>query len=218
MLPAKLHDGESRGCHNLAMNVRKWAKNANYLSCAVIVALLAPACTHAHSLLEFPVPTANSCPYRIGAGPDGALWFTEQQGNQIGRIPTSATVANPQITEFAVPTSNSRLQDIAAGPDGALWFAEFDAAKIGRITTAGTVTEPPIGAAAGDLAGGPNELWITDLDKTRLSGGSTTAEYSPRMCRPRAAGPGVSASGPTAQRGSLKGTPTRSAGLRPPAS
>ena len=29
------------------------------------------------SITEFPVPTANSEPYGITAGPDGNLWFTE---------------------------------------------------------------------------------------------------------------------------------------------
>src|SRR5260221_11547230 len=31
-------------------------------------------------------PTADSPPGGIAAGPDGALWFTEQSANQIGRL------------------------------------------------------------------------------------------------------------------------------------
>jgi len=37
-------------------------------------------------MTEFLVPTANSGPCGITAGPDGALWFTEELGNKIGRI------------------------------------------------------------------------------------------------------------------------------------
>jgi hypothetical protein len=35
----------------------------------------------------------------IAAGPDGALWFTEFNANQIGRITPAGS-----ITEYAVPT------------------------------------------------------------------------------------------------------------------
>jgi len=40
----------------------------------------------AGSITEFPVPTADSGPWAITAGPDGNLWFTEYDGNKIGRI------------------------------------------------------------------------------------------------------------------------------------
>src|SRR5258708_4556113 len=73
---------------------------------------------------EFAVPTANSGPLDITAGPDGNLWFTEQNGNQIGRITTAGA-----ITEFSLPTNcGSSLgcnpRGITAGPDGNLWFTE----------------------------------------------------------------------------------------------
>ena len=59
--------------------------------------LLSPAIT------EFPVPTANSGPVGITAGPDGNLWFTEKRRNKIGMInPTTHA-----ITEFPVPTASS---------------------------------------------------------------------------------------------------------------
>jgi virginiamycin B lyase len=41
-------------------------------------------------------------PAAMVAGPDGALWFTEIHGNQIGRITTSG-----QITEYAIPTADN---------------------------------------------------------------------------------------------------------------
>jgi virginiamycin B lyase len=37
-------------------------------------------------ITEFPVPTAKSFPGEIAAGPDGNLWFTENEGNKIGRF------------------------------------------------------------------------------------------------------------------------------------
>ena len=50
----------------------------------------------AQTITEFPVPTAESGPQGIAAGPDGALWFTEMEGGNVGRITTAGT-----ITEFS---------------------------------------------------------------------------------------------------------------------
>src|SRR5947209_15279215 len=38
---------------------------------------------------EFAIPTASSDPGGITAGPDGNLWFTEQDASKIGRITTA---------------------------------------------------------------------------------------------------------------------------------
>jgi streptogramin lyase len=37
-------------------------------------------------ITEFAIRTASCYPEGIAAGPDGNLWFTESQGNKIGRI------------------------------------------------------------------------------------------------------------------------------------
>jgi virginiamycin B lyase len=44
--------------------------------------------TTAGVVTEFSVPTANGQPWGIAAGSDGTLWFTEINGNKIGRITT----------------------------------------------------------------------------------------------------------------------------------
>src|SRR5262245_25965095 len=51
-------------------------------------------------------------PRGITYGPDGAYWFTEFNGNRIGRIAT-----NGVIKEFSIPTANSQPFDIVTGPD-----------------------------------------------------------------------------------------------------
>jgi streptogramin lyase len=111
---------------------------------------------------EFPIPTIDSGPLAITAGPDGNLWFTEFSANQIGRITTSGV-----FTEFHIPTPESGVQVITAGPDGNLWFTEAIAGKIGRITTSGVITEfslpggtthNPVGIAAGP----DGNLWFTE--------------------------------------------------------
>jgi virginiamycin B lyase len=63
-------------------------------------------------------------------GPDGNLWFTQDQSyNDIGRL----TLAGA-ITTFKLPTVNSAPSGIIVGPDGNLWFGEFHGERIGRIT------------------------------------------------------------------------------------
>jgi virginiamycin B lyase len=130
-----------------------------------LIALLVPA-SAAATITEFPLPTRQSTPTGITAGPDGALWFTEQgsglgQGSgRIGRITTSGSV-----TEFPIPSPGSLPTGITTGPDGALWFTE-QVAGIGRISTSGSVTEFPISAADNrpfGIASGPDgALWFTD--------------------------------------------------------
>ncbi|HYR45435.1 MAG TPA: hypothetical protein VER78_00425, partial [Thermoanaerobaculia bacterium] len=105
--------------------------------------------------------TAIASSLDIAAGSDGALWFTDEIDNKIGRITTAGAVA-----EFTIPTAASNPIGIAAGPDGALWFTEFgaNAHKIGRITTAGAFTEFPIpdGLQSIAIAAGPDgALWFT---------------------------------------------------------
>jgi virginiamycin B lyase len=110
---------------------------------------------------QYSVPTANSNPTGIAAGPDGALWFTEYNSGKVGRITTWGT-----FTEFPIPTAQSGPLGIAVGPDGALWFTEQISDKIGRIATGGTFTEFPIPTALSspqDIAAGPDEaLWFTE--------------------------------------------------------
>src|SRR5258708_19338942 len=82
------------------------------------------------TLTEFTLPTPKSEPYGITAGPDGDLWFTEFQGNQIGRITPIGT-----LTEFRMTTPATSPNGITRGPDGNFWFTEDLGNKIGRIKT-----------------------------------------------------------------------------------
>ena len=114
------------------------------------------------SLKEFALPTAGVAPLGITAGPDGALWFTERDAGQIGRLATDGT-----MTEFAALTPGSRPGHITLGPDGALWFTEPGSNQIGRITTDGTITnEFPIPTASSDtrdITTGPDgALWFVE--------------------------------------------------------
>ena len=119
------------------------------------------------------MPTADSQPNFITAGPDGALWFTEAIGNQIGRITTAGVVI-----EYPVATADSEPWGITTGADGALWFTEWDGDKIGRITTAGVITEYRLptfpSTPYGITAGADGALWFTENNTNKI-GRITTA-------------------------------------------
>src|SRR5580704_14989913 len=73
-------------------------------------------------------------PGGIAAGPDGALWFTNEGNNTIGRVTTSGTG-----TGYVAGGNN--LYEMTVGPDGNLWFTAGPFGNsIGRITTSGVVT------------------------------------------------------------------------------
>lgn len=143
--------------------------------------------TPAGKLTMFPMPSANSYPTDIVAGPDGNLWFTATQGsgkveygvdtppgfqyayNEIGKLTPSGT-----FSFFRLP-SNVYAGAITAGPDHNVWFTEWMSAgppgysqtnKLVRVTPTGTFTEFPLQALqpyenVDTLVSGPDgNLWF----------------------------------------------------------
>ena len=110
------------------------------ITAGFLLALLAlPAAGRAVTIQTFPIPTAASGAAHIVAGPDGALWFTEQAAYQIGRITTSG-----QFTEIPVPNNAVGVSD--AGPSaiassgGSLWFATDLGETVYQLATSGGLT------------------------------------------------------------------------------
>jgi len=95
---------------------------------------------------QFSIPTANSFPGFITAGPDGNMWFTDSGANSVSRITSSGVV-----TAFTVPTVEAELQGIISASDGRLWFAEYMSDKIGAMTTAGAFVEYSVSADSPEL-------------------------------------------------------------------
>jgi hypothetical protein len=118
------------------------------------------------SIVEFPLPNANSVPTDMVLGPDGALWFTEQEAGMIGRITTEGVLKEFPLP-LATPDAARRPSPagISVGPDGALWFSESDVDRIGRITVEGTITTFPLPASKsyslGTTAGPDGAVWLT---------------------------------------------------------
>ena len=155
------------------------------LALGLLVFVLPSAATAA--IEEFAVPTASSSPLAIAAGSDGALWFTENTADQVGRVTTTGG-----FTELAPPTAFSSPAGIAPGPDGALWFTEQTTSRIGRVTTGGSFTEYPIptpDSLPADIAAGPDgALWFTDrhhqqdrTDLDRMGGDRVPCPHARRL-------------------------------------
>jgi virginiamycin B lyase len=98
-----------------------------------------PAVGRAVTVQAFPVPSPAADLQHIVAGPDGALWFTEQGAGKVGRITTAG-----QITEYPIPNNASGLAD--SGPTdivpsgGGLWFLTDIGESTYRMATNGTFT------------------------------------------------------------------------------
>ena len=64
---------------------------------------------------DWTVPTANSVPWGIAAGPDGAVWFTELAGNNVGRLDDSGNITEvdadaPVVVDMTRPSA--RIVDV----------------------------------------------------------------------------------------------------------
>src|SRR5262249_3156478 len=62
---------------------------------------------------EFPLPNANSGPTTIAIAPGGMLWFTESNGDRIGRMGPDGT----GLKEFPLPHQGSSPRIIGLGAD-----------------------------------------------------------------------------------------------------
>lgn len=109
---------------------------------------------------SYAIPSANSTPTDITAGPDGAMWFTEGDTSRIGRI-----TGGGAVTEFSAG-AGSHPTDITSGPDGALWFTDPFVGTVNRIDTAGGLTSYPLpnptSGAVGITSGPDGALWFAE--------------------------------------------------------
>ncbi len=129
--------------------------------CAVFASGVAGAAAPSVSIRTFD-GTAVSRPQGITAGPDGAIWFTNEEGRSIGRITVRGVLSRYTDPSILTPSG------ITSGPDGALWFLN-GTGSIGQITVGGVVrsfTAFNIGSAIGIAAGPDGAMWFTTGGKS----------------------------------------------------
>lgn len=123
------------------------------------------------TIYEWNIPTLGSEPYELAVDSEGQVWFTEYQGNKIGRF------KNPVFVEFELP--GSRPMGIAIDKNVSfpnVWFTEFTGNKIGKIyyNTTGKYwviveyTLPTSGSGPMDIAVSPVDglIWVTLYNNT----------------------------------------------------
>src|SRR5579883_1619793 len=102
----------------------------------------------AGTVAEFPIPTPNSEPAHIVAGPDGNLWFTEYNGNNIGEISGSNTLQDGTfnssdwsfMTSIYAPGDTVAVtpsQQTSGGNPGDYQQIEFDATSVPNLADLG---------------------------------------------------------------------------------
>jgi len=119
------------------------------------------------AVTEFPLPVSSHYLYRITSGPDGNLWFTQNDSKTgayqaVGRMTPSGV-----LTEFDPFAPGITPYGIIAGADGNLWLTEIRGNKLARMKTDGTITEFPLqrpNSRPYEIISGPDgNLWITEL-------------------------------------------------------
>jgi len=112
---------------------------------------------------EWDVPTKGAHPHDPAVGPDGALWFTEQMSNKIGRLDPKTG----EIKEYTLPSDkNAGPHGLMAGPDGNIWFTANFGGYIGKLDPrTGHVDEFKTGEKADDphtlVFDAKGTLWFT---------------------------------------------------------
>jgi len=90
------------------------------------------------NIREWAVPTKGAHPHDPAVGADGALWFTEQMVNKIGRLDPKSGA----FKEYPLKVENSGPHGLVADREGNIWFTGNFAAYIGKLDPrTGTVTE-----------------------------------------------------------------------------
>src|SRR5882762_7966027 len=79
------------------------------------------------SIREFDVPTPRSRPHDPAVAPDGALWYTGQMANKLGRLDP----ANGKFKEFPLKTPASGPHGLVADAQGNIWFTAISKGYIG---------------------------------------------------------------------------------------
>ncbi|GAC1402474.1 MAG: hypothetical protein NVSMB49_18590 [Ktedonobacteraceae bacterium] len=107
-----------------------------------------------HTFVENAIPTATANPYGITSAANGAIWFTENNANNAGKIGSFTPTANGTLTtikEYAITNKAPHL--ITSDKLGNIWFSEGFGGRVGEYTTAGKDIEYPV--ALGVCAAAP---------------------------------------------------------------
>jgi len=108
------------------------------LTLSVAIAASAAVGTLHVQIKEYEVPTAKSRPHDPALAPDGALWYTGQGANKLGRLDP----ASGQFKEYPLKTAGSGPHGLVADKDGNIWFTAISGGYVGKLDPkSGEITE-----------------------------------------------------------------------------
>ena len=115
------------------------------------------------TIREWDVPTKGAHPHDPAVGTDGALWFTEQMQNKIGRVDP----ATGAFKEYPLKVKDSGPHGLVSDREGNIWFTGNFAGYIGKLNPkTGVVTEYKMPDAKAEdphtaVFDGTGLLWFT---------------------------------------------------------
>ena len=136
-------------------------------------------------LQSFPLSATSFPPPYLGpsdliAGPDGNLWFLQDEGPNGAGLVARMTLAGA-VTTFALP-AGPQPTSLVSGPDGNLWAGFDGGTSVARITPEGVITMVPApdGAFAPSalVVGTDGNLWFTTSGATGAMVGTMTTAGS----------------------------------------
>lgn len=87
---------------------------------------------------EYEVPTPRSRPHDPALAPDGALWYTGQGANKLGRLDPKTGV----FKEYPLKTAGSGPHGLVADKEGNIWFTAISGGYVGKLDPkSGDITE-----------------------------------------------------------------------------
>ena len=123
-------------------------------------------------------------PTAIAAGADGAVWFTIDRSDVIGRV------QNGTIQRISTSGRNLEPLGVGAAPDGAAWFTDAVAGAVARVTPTGEVSrlklDTPIVRLGRLAVGSDGSVWFaesTSYSITQIKDGRIFYVYpDPTVC------------------------------------
>lgn len=148
------------------MNTKKRTLFLSILISLVLGLFMESGLAFAASRLGLSYPTSYSAFNRIALGPDGNLWFGDNQNNQIDSY-------NPSTGNISRYNQTGGAYSMVAGPDGNMWFTNPVTNQIGKITLTGQVTTyniPTSNSYPMDITVGPDgNLWFTEWGADKVA-------------------------------------------------
>jgi virginiamycin B lyase len=125
---------------------------------------------------EIKLPRPGAPGLGIVRAPDGSIWFTDRDANEVDRIASDGVLLRLPLEPGSTPLG------ICVGPLNSLWVTENGTDTVDRISATGTVTKAAdlgSGAAPVGIVEGPDgNLWVAESNGiARVTPSGVVAQY-----------------------------------------